>query len=60
MSNPDSFPTTYSQPKASRLDYFYDRQGTTPGQLNIREDAQPADLVLIDYDRDRSERIDIK
>jgi magnesium transporter len=60
MSTPNSFPTTYRQPETSRLGYFYDRPGTTPGQLNIREDAPPADLVLIDYDRDRSERISIE
>jgi magnesium transporter len=60
MSNPNSFPTTYRQSQTSRLGYFYDRPGTTPGQLNIREDAPPADLVLIDYDRDRSERISIE
>jgi magnesium transporter len=60
MSNPNSFPTTYHQPEISRLGYFYDRPGTTPGQLHIRENAQPADLVLIDYDRDRAERISIE
>lgn len=60
MSNPNSFPTTYRQSETSRLGYFYDRPGTTPGQLNIQDDAQPADLVLIDYDRDRSERISIE
>jgi magnesium transporter len=60
MSNPNSFPTTYRQPEISRLGYFYDRPGTTPGQLHIREDAPPADLVLIDYDRDRAERISIE
>jgi magnesium transporter len=58
MSNSD-FPTTYHPPETSRLDYFYDRPGTLPGQLNIRADALPADLVLIDYDRDRSQRISI-
>jgi magnesium transporter len=60
MSNPNSFPSTYRQPETSRLGYFYDRPGTTPGQLNIRDDAPPADLVLIDYDRDRSKRISVK
>jgi magnesium transporter len=57
MSNLDSFPSTYHQPSTSKLGYFYDRPGTTPGQLHVRADAQPADLVLIDYDRDRSIRI---
>ncbi len=41
------------------MGYFYDRPGTTPGQLNIHADALPADLVLIDYDRDRSTRISV-
>ena len=59
MPNSD-FPTTYQLPEPSRLDYFYDRPGTIPGQLHLGADAAPADLVLIDYDRDRSERISIK
>jgi magnesium transporter len=58
MSNSD-FPTTYQPPETSRLDYFYDRPGTIPGELHLREDALPADLVLIDYDRDRSTRVAI-
>jgi magnesium transporter len=58
MSNSD-FPTTYQPPETSRLDYFYDRPGTIPGELHLREDAMPADLVLIDYDRDRSTRVAI-
>lgn len=60
MPNPDSFPSTYAPPTTSRVDYFYDRPGTTPGKLNVRADAPPADLVLIDYNCDRSERINIK
>jgi magnesium transporter len=59
MPNPDTFPTTYTSPPTSRLDYFYDRPGTIPGQLNVHADAPPADLVLIDYDRDRSTRVTI-
>jgi magnesium transporter len=60
MSLPDlKFPTTYQPPETSRLDYFYDRPGTTPGQLHLGEDAPPADLVLIDYDRDRATRVAI-
>jgi magnesium transporter len=59
MSNPDSFPTTYPSLPTSKLGYFYDPPGTTPGQLHIRENAPPADLVLIDYDRDRSTKISI-
>jgi magnesium transporter len=60
MTNSDSFPSTYRSPSTSRLGYFYDRPGTTPGQLHISDDAPPADLVLIDYDRDRSTRITIE
>jgi magnesium transporter len=59
MPNPDSFPSTYRSADKSKLGYFYDRPGTTPGQLNIHADAPPADLVLIDYDRDRSTRISV-
>jgi magnesium transporter len=58
-TQPEAFPTTYVPPANSRVDYFYDRPGTTPGQLNVPKDAPPADLVLIDYDSDRSERIGI-
>ncbi len=57
MPNSESFPTTYRSPSTSKVDYFYDQPGTTPGQLNISADAPPADLVLIDYDRDRSTRL---
>jgi magnesium transporter len=58
-SNLDSFPSTYRAPETSRLGYFYDRPGTMPGQLNIHADALPAELVLIDYDRDRSTRLTV-
>jgi magnesium transporter len=59
MPNPDTFPTTYTPPTTSRLGYFYDRPGTIPGQLNVSADSPPADLVLIDYDRDRSTRVKV-
>ena len=58
-SNPDSFPSTYRAPETSKLGYFYDQPGTMPGQLNIHSDASPADLVLIDYDRDRATRLTV-
>ena len=58
MSNLN-FPSTYKPPETSRLDYFYDRPGTIPGQLHLSPDAQPAELVLIDYDRDRATRVSI-
>jgi magnesium transporter len=59
MPNQDSFPSTYQPPEISRLGYFYDRPGTIPGQLHLSDDAPPADLVLIDYDRDRATRVSI-
>ncbi len=59
MPNLDSFPTTYPLPAKSKLGYFYDRPGTIPGQLYVSADAPPADLVLIDYDCDRSTRVAI-
>ena len=59
MPNRDSFPSTYQPPETSRLGYFYDRPGTVPGQLYLSDDAPPADLVLIDYDRDRATRVSI-
>lgn len=57
--NPDSFPTTYTTESTSKVDYFYDRPGTLPGQLNVPDDAKPADLVLIDYSGDRVTRVEI-
>jgi magnesium transporter len=60
MPNSESFPSTYTPPSTAKLGYFYDRPGTTPGQLNVREDSPPADLVLIDYDGDRSTRMMIE
>jgi magnesium transporter len=54
------FPTTYRSPETSRLGYFYDRPGTMPGQLHFSEDAPPAELVSIDYDRDNFSRTIIK
>ncbi len=58
MSKSD-FPTTYQPLEISRLDYAYDRPGTMPGHLHLSADAPPAELVLIDYDRDRSTRVSI-
>jgi magnesium transporter len=44
------FPSTYQT--KSRLDYFYDQPGVTPGQLNLSHDAAPAKLAVIDYSPD--------
>jgi magnesium transporter len=41
------FPSTYKA--KSRLDYFYDRPGAIPGQLNLSPEAAPAKLAVIDY-----------
>jgi magnesium transporter len=53
------FPSTYTPETRTRLDYFYDRPGTTPGKLNLRQDSPAADLVLIDYNRTKATRIEI-
>ncbi len=45
------FPSTY-KPK-SRVDYFYDEPGAVPGQLNLSQDAAPAELAVIDYGPDK-------
>ncbi len=44
------FPSTY-KPK-SRVDYFYDEPGAVPGQLNLSQNAAPAELAVIDYSPD--------
>jgi magnesium transporter len=58
MPNSD-FPTTYQPLEISRLDYAYDLPGTIPGHLHLSADAPPAELVLIDYDRNSSTRVSI-
>jgi magnesium transporter len=42
------FPSTYKT--VSKLDYFYDQPGVSPGQLSLDKDAAPAILSVIDYD----------
>jgi magnesium transporter len=59
MPNPEPFPSTYTPPSTSKLGYFYDRPGTTPGQLYFKPDAPSADLVLIDYDREQTTQVTI-
>jgi magnesium transporter len=44
----DSFPSTYKP--TSKLDYFYDRPGESPGRLSLAADAAPATLSAIEYD----------
>jgi magnesium transporter len=41
------FPSTYIA--NSKVDYFYDRPGVAPGELNLAADAAPADLCITDY-----------
>ncbi|MBW4619962.1 MAG: magnesium/cobalt transporter CorA [Cyanosarcina radialis HA8281-LM2] len=33
----------------SRVDYFYDEPGSLPGTLNLKADAPPPKIILIDY-----------
>lgn len=40
------------------FDYYYDQQGSTPGTLNIEEDAPPPEIILIDYsEKERVRRV---
>lgn len=45
------FPNSQSElePEEDLFDYFYDKQGTIPGTLNIEKDAPPPEIILIDY-----------
>jgi magnesium transporter len=47
------FPSTHRA--VSKVDYFYDRPGVSPGVLSLSVDAEPATLSVIDYD---SETVD--
>ena len=39
------------------FDYSYEKPGSIPGTLNIEEDAEIPEIVLIDYNSDRADRI---
>ncbi len=39
------------------FDYSYEQPGSIPGTLNIEEDAEIPNIVLIDYQSDRADRI---
>ena len=39
------------------FDYAYEQPGSIPGTLNIEEDAELPEIVLIDYNSDRANRI---
>ncbi len=45
------FPSTYKP--SSKLDYFYDRPGVSPGELSLSADAEPATLCVMDYGPDQ-------
>ena len=39
------------------FDYSYEKPGSIPGTLNIEEDAEIPEIVLIDYNSERADRI---
>ncbi|MGB5963603.1 MAG: magnesium/cobalt transporter CorA [Coleofasciculaceae cyanobacterium] len=39
------------------FDYYYDQQGSSPGTLNIEEDAPPPEIILIDYNEAKRVRL---
>ena len=39
------------------FDYAYEQPGSIPGTLNIEEDAELPEIVLIDYNKERANRI---
>ena len=42
------------------LEYSHDKLGSKPGTLNIKPDAKPSRIVLIDYDEIKAiRRVDI-
>lgn len=45
------------EPEEDLFDYFYDQQGSTPGTLNIEEDAPPPEIILIDYNEAKRVRL---
>jgi magnesium transporter len=47
----NKFPSTYKA--KSYVDYFYDRPGILPEQLNLNPNAAPAELAVIDYNLEK-------
>lgn len=43
----------------SYVDYFYDDQATMPGTLDLKVDAPPPTIVLIDYNESKATRVKI-
>lgn len=55
---PPTPPSRATEPdEDSYMDYFFDQPGTMPGTLSIEADATPPQIVLIDYDPERAERL---
>ena len=50
-------PKTVAEEEEDLFDYAYEQPGSMPGTLNIEDDADLPEIVLIDYNRDRVERI---
>ena len=44
----------------SYVDYFYDDQATMPGTLDLKVDALPPTIVLIDYNESKATRVKIR
>jgi magnesium transporter len=44
----------------SFVDYFYDDQATMPGTLDLKVDAPPPTIVLIDYNESKATRVKIR
>jgi magnesium transporter len=44
----------------SYVDYFYDDQATMPGTLDLKVDAPPPTIVLIDYNESKATRVKIR
>lgn len=44
----------------SYVDYFYDDQATMPGTLDLKVDALPPTIVLIDYNERKATRVKIR
>ncbi|MBD2152915.1 magnesium/cobalt transporter CorA [Leptolyngbya sp. FACHB-16] len=44
----------------NRADYFQEQPGSIPGTLQIRPDAPPPKIVLIDYNKNQATKVDIE
>lgn len=48
---------TNEEEEEDLFDYAYEQPGSMPGTLNIEEDAELPEIVLIDYNSDRAEKV---